>query len=179
MAVDCLFGIYDYLALPTEVILMLLHYAAELFEEKYGGSRRPSARAIEKEAYIWANQEILSLDRAEDYIRAQKKRRGDIGAVRAVLGIRDRDFSPTERKAVSAWLDMGFGEEAIAIAYDRTVVNTGSFKLRYMNRILENWHEAGLHTAAEIEAGDGRGRSSAPPRREDSKTIDRSILDKI
>lgn len=81
-----LFGVYDYLALPAEVILELLNYCAELYTEKFGSSRRPSARAIEKEAYAWARQEIISLEQAEAFIRRQKARRGDEGRMKAAPG---------------------------------------------------------------------------------------------
>ena len=63
-----LFGIYDYLALPTEVIFVLLNYCTELYRQKYGPGRLPSMRSIEKEAYSWANNEILTLEQAEEFI---------------------------------------------------------------------------------------------------------------
>ncbi|MEI3102137.1 MAG: DnaD domain protein [Oscillospiraceae bacterium] len=56
-----LFGIYDYLALPPEVILMLSDPLRELLQ-----GRRPSMRFIEKEAYVWANREIMGLGQAEE-----------------------------------------------------------------------------------------------------------------
>ncbi len=174
-----LFGIYDYLALPTEVILVLLNYCAELFEEKYGSSRRPSARAIEKEAYVWVNREIMSLEQADEYIRSQKERRSGIGRIKAVLGIHGRELSAAERRTFEAWLDMGFDEDAISIAYDRTTEHTGGFKLRYMNRILENWHESNIHTEAEINAKDPRRGSAPAPAESSGKSIDITILDKI
>ena len=43
-----LFGIYDHLSLPPEVILELLHFCGELCLWKYGESRRPSARFLER-----------------------------------------------------------------------------------------------------------------------------------
>lgn len=175
-----LFGIYDYLALPTEVILVLLNYCAELFQEKYGSSRRPSAKAIEKEAYTWEKLEILSLEQAEEYIKEQKERRSGIGRIKALLGITGRELSAAEHKAFDSWLSMGFDEEALSIAYDRTTANTGGFRLRYMNRILENWHNAGIHTAEQIALKDSpRSASFSPAADNSSKTLDRSILDKI
>lgn len=51
-----------------------------------------------------------------------------------------------------SWLDMGFDADCLAIAYDRTVTNTGSLKWNYMNKIVTSWHEKGLHTPADIEA---------------------------
>lgn len=173
-----LFGIYDYLALPTEVILVLIHYCSELFQEKYGSSRRPSARAIEKEAYVWVNREIMSLEQADEYIMQQKERRSGIGKIKALLGIYGRELSSAERKTFESWLDMGFDEDAISIAYDRTTEHTHGFSLRYMNRILENWHESNIHTEAEIEAKDPRRGGNAPAASTQT-AIDISILDKI
>ena len=152
-----LFGIYDYLALPAEVILELLHYCAETAAEK-GEGKRPSPRSVEKEAYRWANREILTLEQAEEYIREQKSLRESVSLVKNALGIRSRELTPTEAKYIASWLGMGFGEESILIAYDRTVTSTGALKWPYMNKIICSWHEKKLHTPQEIEAGDGRKR---------------------
>lgn len=152
-----LFGIYDYLALPAEVILELLNYCAQTAAEK-GQGKRPSPRSVEKEAYRWANREILTLEQAEDYIREQKNLRESVSQVKSALGIHGRDLTPTEAKYISSWLSMGFEAEAILIAYDRTVTSTGALKWPYMNKIICSWHEKKLHTPQEIEAGDGRKR---------------------
>ena len=177
-----LFGIYDYLRLPPEVILELLNYCAQLFSERYGDRRRPSVRDLEKEAYVWANREILSLEQAEEYIRQQKDRRSELNRIKALIGIRDRELTATETRYLNAWLDMGFREDAIAIAYDRTVTNTHSLKWPYMNKILQSWHGKNLHSPQEIEAGDSRRRPAETGAGE-ARPIDmdelRSILDKI
>ena len=152
-----LFGVYDYLALPAEVILELLNYCAEAAAEK-GQGKRPSPRSVEKEAYRWANREILTLEQAEEYIKEQKSLRESVNRVKNALGIHGRELTPTEAKYVSSWLSMGFEEEAILIAYDRTVTSTGALKWPYMNKIICSWHEKKLHTPQEIEAGDGRKR---------------------
>lgn len=157
-----LFGIYDYLALPPEVIMELLNYCAELYEEKYGSSRRPSPRAIEKEAYVWANREIMTLEQAEEYISGQKQRRSSLSSLARSLGIKGREPSATELKYLASWLEMGFGQEAVAIAYDRTLTNTGALKWPYMDRILTRWHENGLHSPRDIEEKDSRRSPTAP-----------------
>ena len=50
------------------------------------------------------------------------------------------------------------------MAYERTCLNTGGLNWAYMNKILQRWHEAGLHTAQAIRAGDKKptNRSSNP-----------------
>ena len=178
-----LFGIYDYLALPPEVILELLNFCAETCTERYGTGRRPSARSIEKEAYFWVNREILTLEQAEEYIRLSRERRGGVGRIKEAVGIRGRDLSAGEEKYILSWLDMGFGEEAVAIAYDRTVTSTGSLKWPYMNTILKNWHEKGLHSAQEIEEKDTRRPRAASAKSGGGKPIKidelRDIINKI
>lgn len=151
-----LFGIYDYLALPTEVIFVLLNYCTELYRQKYGPGRLPSMRSIEKEAYSWANNEILTLDQAEEFIEESRSRRSRAEEIKAALGIRGRELTPTERKYVFSWLDMGFSVDALSVAYDRTVTNTGSLKWNYMNKIVSSWHQKGIHTVQEIEEKDRR-----------------------
>lgn len=152
-----LFGLYQHLALPPEVLLLLLNYCAELAQLRRPGSR-PSPKMVEKEGYAWANREILTLEQAEEHIRTQRARRETAQRVKEVLGIRGRELVASELKYVTSWLEMGFGEEAIAIAYDRTVTNTGSLRWPYLDRILRSWHEKKLHTPEEIEAGDSRRR---------------------
>ncbi len=173
-----LFGIYDYLSLPTEVILVLLNYCAELFYEKYQDSRRPSAKFMEKEAYQWEHLEILSLEQAEEHIKNEKLRRSAVGRIKNLLGIHGRELSATERKTFESWDQMGFDDEAISLAYDRTTERTGGFRLRYMNSILENWHSGNAHTLCEIEEKEGR-RVPPVPAESGSKSIDKSILDRI
>lgn len=180
-----LFGIYDYLALPTEVIFVLLNYCTELYRQKYGPGRLPSMRSIEKEAYSWANNEILTLEQAEEFIEESRSRRSRAEEIKAALGIRGRELTPTERKYVFSWLDMGFSVDALSVAYDRTVTNTGSLKWNYMNKIVSSWHQKGIHTVQEIEEKDRRTptpakntESNAPASQAELARL-RSIYEKV
>ncbi len=156
-----LFGIYDYLALPADVIFMLIGYCIDVFREKYGPGRLPSMRSIEKEAYSWANREIITIEQADEYIRDAAERRSRAGEVKTAMGLGSRVLTPTERKYMLSWFDMGFDNEAILIAYDRTVTNTGALKWGYMNKIMLSWHEKGIHSAAEVAERDSRSPASA------------------
>ncbi len=178
-----IFGIYDHLGLPPEVILELLHFCREKAVGKNGEQLRVSAGMLEKEAYIWARQEILTLEQAEEYIRFRRERRSEIGRLREMLGL--QTLSATQEKDLNAWLDQGFGQDAISIAADRTITNTGALKWSYLRKILLSWHEKGLHSPGEIQEKDpprAQSRAVPAPRRED-KPVDpaslRKILDKI
>lgn len=154
-----LLGLYDYLGLPAEVILLLVNHCVEEFREKYGPGRLPTLRRIEKEAYVWANREIMTLRQAEEYLQALADRRGVVARVKTLLQIRDRELTPTERRYVDGWLELGFPLEALELAYDKTVVGTGKLQWKYMDSILQSWHGKGLHTPEEIAAGDTRPAS--------------------
>lgn len=161
-----LFGIYDYLNLPADVIFQLLHYCADMYGRtgSDGSSRKLSMRSVEKEAYVWVNREILTLEQADEYIQRQYSLKDASNRLKPVLGIHGREYTGTEKKYVQSWIEMGFGEDAVAIAYDRTVTNTGSLRWSYMNKILLSWHEKNLHTPQDIEAGDSRKpRPAAKP----------------
>jgi len=70
------------------------------------------------------------------------------------LGLGDRLPVASEEKYLNAWQEMGFPPEAVALAYDKTVLKCHELKWPYCNGILKRWHEAGLHTPEEIERAD-------------------------
>ena len=158
-----LLGIYDHLDLPPEVVMELMNFVAELYRWKYGERRRPSARAFELEARVWAERGITDFDSAERYIRLARERRSQEGDIKASMKIVDRDFTDTERRYVEQWLNWGFSADAIALAYDKTVTNTRKFSPAYMNKILMSWNEKGLHSLAEIREKDQSARSRSSP----------------
>lgn len=181
-----LFGIYDYLRLPAEVIFLLVNHCVEETRERLGPGKLPSMRSIEKEAYVWYNREILTLEAAEEYLVRERARRGELADLKRLLQIRDRGFSATEKKYAESWLDMGFSLESIALAYDKTVVKTGRLTWKYMDSILQSWNRKGLHTPEEIAAGDGQPRTSrgqaaasaSSDRPRDDAALMRKLLDR-
>ena len=167
-----LFGIYDHLGLPPEVLLMLMTSCAEEYREKYGPGRTPTMRAIEKEAFVWARLEVFTLEQAEHLLESRRAKKDAVLTLKRELGIRDRELSPTEKRYLSDWLELGFGTEAILMAYDRTVTQTGALKWPYMNKIIQSWHSKGLHTPEEIREKDtlpSRKQPAAQPPRTDRR----------
>ena len=74
--------------------------------------------------------------------------------LRQLLQIDQRRLTPAEEKYLVSWIRMGFRDDTIRMAYERTCLNTGALKWAYMNSILTSWHEQNLHTPEEILAGD-------------------------
>ena len=148
-----LLGFVRYLGLPADVITLLVYFCKDR-AQKMGKSRNPSLRTIEKEAYVWAEKGIDTMEEASAYIRQQQLRFSQVGRIMQILQIRGRNLAAGERNYLRQWLEMGFGEEAIGLAYERSCLNTGGLSWPYMNKILRSWHEQGLHTLRQIQQGD-------------------------
>lgn len=156
-----LFGIYDSLGLPPEVILLLVTHCLDEFRRRYGPSRTPTMRYIEKNAYIWEREGVFSLELAEEYLKRLAYKKGKAQEIKAALQIKDRELTASEQRYIDAWIDWGFPAEAVEIAYDRTVLKTGKLAWAYLNSILKSWHAKNLHTALEIQRGDGPAPAKA------------------
>lgn len=181
-----LYAIYDEFAMPAEVVLMLVQYCKDESLRRYGPGRAVGMGFIYRVAQEWFDQEILTYEQAEQWLRRREERRSQYGELRRELGIADRDFTRTERAYLDAWLGMGFGTDAVSLAVQRTIDNTGGLKWKYADRILQAWHEKNLHTPEEIERGEKRpGRRPSPSSGavewNDEKALDqiRRLRDKI
>lgn len=153
-----LLSMTNYLGLPTEVVGILITYCIERARAR-GGARLPGLRTIEKEAYAWADRGIDTVEEAAAFVSVGLERQTRAGRIRQVLQIEGRKLTAGEERYILSWLDMGFGEAEIALAYERTCMNTGSLKWPYMDSILKSWRDKGLLTVERILEGDGRPAS--------------------
>ena len=160
----------DYLRLPTEVVGILLSYCVERSRRR--GMRAPSMRMIEKEAYRWADENIDTLEAASFYVQNQLAMHTRVQQLRLLMQIDQRRLTQTEEQYLGTWVAMGFPNESILMAYERTCLKTGGLKWNYMNSILRSWNEKNLHTPQEILQGDSAPAhpqvSQLPQRRENA-----------
>ena len=154
MELKSLMTLYDHLGLPTEVIILLVNWCAEQTRRKYGPGKRPSMTTIRKEGFAWARKGIDTLERADEHIARLGRLHSREGEVLRLLDIPQRPLVERERTYIAAWDDMGFDNESIRMAYERTVLKKQAMDWGYMNAILRRWHEKGLHTAAAVAAAD-------------------------
>jgi DnaD/phage-associated family protein len=157
-----LLGLNDYLGLPADVIYLLVCHCAERVQRRYGEGRRPGMKQIEKEGYAWARMGIDTQAEAAEYLKKYAQRQGMLPQYMRALQLGDRPAAPSEEKYLAAWQEMGFSPEAVALAYDKTVLKCHELKWAYCNGILKRWHEAGLHTAEEIQSGDRPAGTARP-----------------
>lgn len=159
-----LLSLTDYLRMPVEVVGILLSYCME--RNRRRGGRAPSMRIIEKEAYRWADEGIDTLETASYYVQTQLQVHTRIQQLRLMLQIDQRRLTQAEEQYLAAWIGMGFSNEVIMLAFERTCLKTGGLKWNYMNSILKSWHEKNLHTPQEIAQGDTA--PAYPQRRENA-----------
>ena len=155
-----LLSMEEYLGLPGEVINVLVHYCVERSRSR-GTGRMPGMRSIEKVAYSWADKRIDTLEKAAAYMQSETKKNTRQGELRELLGLTGRCLSPSEERYLQAWVEMGFANDAILLAYDNTCENTGGLTWKYMNSILERWNSKGLYNAEQIQTLDRKPTSAA------------------
>ena len=154
-----LLSMVEYLGLPGEVVNILVHYCVERSRSR-GIGRMPSMRTVEKEAYQWADLRIDTVEKAAAYMQNANLRNTRMAELCQLLGITDRRLTPTEERYLQSWIDMGFANDAISLAYEKTCENTGGLTWKYMSRILESWNSQGLYTLDQIKTMDRK--PSAP-----------------
>jgi DnaD/phage-associated family protein len=160
--------IHDDFGLPSDVIVMLLQYAASV--------GRANMRYIEKTAMNWADDEINTHEKAEERLRLLSEKQKAWRTVEQAIGIPHRAPSSREEAFAPVWVrDWGFGPDMIREAYDRTIDGAGKYKPGYMNRILERWHKEGVTTtkqAAEEQMERASSKKKAAKREKPAPTFD-------
>lgn len=175
-----LLGLYDDLGLSADMIFLLVNFCMERSAAQYGAGRKPTMRQIEREGYAWVRMGLMDQDSASAYIRRVNRQRQAIPRMMRLLGLGERKASASEEKYLCAWIDMGFEDAVIELAYDKTMLKCKELKWPYMNKILSSWHAKGLRTLAAIETGD---RPAAPrpqkegmgPRQEELEEMERLL----
>ncbi len=162
-----LLGLVRYLGLPEDVICVLVSYCQDRARQR-GSLRNPALRTIEKEAYAWAEAGIDTMETAAAFIHSQNVYRSRLAGLLRILQIHGRALTPGEEKYAKQWLEMGMQDDAIALAYERTCMNTGGLNWAYMHKILTRWQEAGFRTAEDVKNNDRKPEKNTGSRSLDS-----------
>ena len=94
---------------------------------------------------------INTTDDLEKYIISLDS--NDEWEFRRLLGIYDRTLSQGERELFKKWSEeYGYGATIVSEAYDIAVMNTKKGSLKYMDKVLTNWFDAGCKTVSECRA---------------------------
>jgi DnaD/phage-associated family protein len=135
-----LFSLHDWLGLPFDVIDLLLSYCAS--------NGHTGMRYVEKVAIGWAEEGITTEDQAVEYIEMRRT------GFRTILKAFGQNRLPvaTEETYMKKWLqEYKLPVDVVKLACERTVLQTGKASFAYADKILENWRNAGVKSAADVE----------------------------
>ena len=169
-----LYLLYDFLALPPEVILLLVGWCIERTVKKHGAGRKPTMNQIKNEGFRWQKAGVDTLDAADAHLQRLAELDTRVARIMEVIDLRGRKPVAAERKYLDAWAGMGMADDAIRLAYETTVVNCGKMVWTYMDAVLKRWKSKGFLTAAAVKEGEGkrqnpyrpanqRGQAAPPP----------------
>ncbi|MBQ4159644.1 MAG: DnaD domain protein [Clostridia bacterium] len=167
-AAETLFGMYDWLGLPADVILKLLEYCAE------NGKR--SMAYIEKVAISWSKEGIVTLEAAERHLESEAKKKSFIYKAKKIFGIDNRNFTTREENFLHTWQQMGISDKLLAFGFDYTVDCTGKLSFAYLDKVLRAWREAGVQTPAQaLKFIDAYRQSKTAPKKAEQTEKKQSI----
>lgn len=136
--------LYDHLRLDCEYILLLASYCKRTGHD--------SVRYFEKTALSLFDRGVDTVGKLEKYFM-DENRRGELeGIVRRLYGMGSRALTSTEKEYLRVWSsEWDTSEELIEAAYEEMMKNLPAPKMSYENKILKNWHDAGVKTVADAK----------------------------
>ena len=151
---ETLLLIHEYDGLPVEVILMLMQYAADI--------GKCNARYIEKVAINWSDDEITTLERAEQRIQQLTSGRSAANLIMRLFGMPSRAPTERETKLADRWLNVWkFPPDVVKFAYEICVDAKGEYIPKYVNSVLERWYNSSVFTLDQAKADQQKGRKKA------------------
>lgn len=166
MDLQTLYTIYDGLALPAEVIFLLVnHKIHAVRRQKQNEGALPRMTQIKSEAAYWKRLGLDTVEAAEQYLRKQQQVDHREWAILSAVGVANqRPAVEREREYIRSWVELGISDELIAMAYERTVYQKGQMNWPYMHKILLSWHQAGFRTPEQVKAGDKPANKRSAPK---------------
>lgn len=132
-----LLALHDRDGLPVDVILMLLQYVVSI------GKKNMSY--IDKVGRSWSEQEIDTLEKAENKIIQLNEENVLWSKFEKIIGIEHRSPTSVEKEAVLRWMsEWKYDDKMLKEAYDRCVNANGKYVVKYIDSIICRWHRQGI-----------------------------------
>lgn len=136
--------IYDDLGLDASIILMILQHAVQ--------SEKVNITYIERVARDWAENGIDTIAAAERRIVELNQNRSAWNKMRRAFGLDSRSPSATESGlAVTCIINWKMDDALLKRAYDACVDSCGKYNIKYIKKVLTEWHKQGITTVEELE----------------------------
>ncbi len=166
--------IYDDLGMDASLILMVLEYAVQ--------AGKVNISYIEKIAKDWVESGVDSIVAAEQRIVELNNSRTAWNKMRRAFGLDLRSPSETESKlAVLCIIEWKMSDELLKKAYDICIDSCGKYSVKYIKKVLTDWHKQGITTVAELEKlGSNQAEQNAEkPKQKPKSKANNGIIDSI
>ncbi len=143
--VQIIVALCDHLSLTPDYIVCLVKYCAD--------NGKKSLRYIERTAISLFDEGISTGAALNDYLKRKENLADSMNQICKMVGATGRELTTREKKTFTCWLEeWKFDIDVITKAWEVTVDKIGEPKVSYMNKVLENWHNSGFVTAADVDA---------------------------
>lgn len=140
-----LYSFLDYLKMPLDVVILVI--------EDCASRDKKSLRYITKVLTAFQDEGIDTYDKAEAYFVARNESQSYEGIVKKLFGF-TRKLTKPEEECIALWRNTyDYGEDMLNAAYEKTVAAAKNPTIKYMHKILENWHASGYQSPADAESG--------------------------
>ena len=157
---NILFGLYDWLKLPLDVIEILIAYCAELDKR--------NMNYIQSVAIDWAEKNINTAEKAREHIKTFST---DYREILKALGLGKNNPAPVQVEFMEKWLkEYKMPLDVILEACDVTIMQTGKAEFRYCDGVIKKWHESNIKTLDAIKQSEDLFRSTKKTTKKVSKT---------
>lgn len=144
--------ISDDLKFPIDLLEYLVEYCTE--------KGKKQIRYMEKVAINWYEQGINTVKKAIDQSALYTQ---NVFTVMKAFGISGRNPGQSEIDYINRWNSMGFENDIIIEACNRTLLTTHQASFPYANRILEDWKKAGVKNMTDIRLIDQKYHAGSRP----------------
>ena len=133
---------YDHLGLKKEVIITLLSYCASI--------EKTNTAYVEKIACSWAENEINTINAAQDEIQKMTASRVFEGHIMKLFQMQNRP-TPKQNEMIQQWKVSGFSIDLIKYAYEKTLEQINKLNFNYIHKILLSWRDNGFMTVKDVQ----------------------------
>ncbi len=150
----CLVSMYNYLHLPTDYILELGRYCAEIDKR--------SVAYMSRMATSLFDQDVVTKDTLVVYLKDMREKDAVTFKIKKLFGIGTRALIAKEKKFIAQWLDeYKLSYEMIELAYELTVQAINEPSMDYCNGIIKKWVSAGINTPEQVHEAQEQYKASS------------------
>lgn len=170
-----LLWMHDHLGLPVEIILMIIEYCVSMDKRGIG--------YIEKVGMSWAQEEIFTIELAEQKLSEIKSRSTVWENLRKSFGIQNPHPTAKQGEFLDCWIkEFKFKPDIIELAFEECLNRTAKINFSYINKVLTNWHNENIKSTEDVRntqksrATNGRESTSYDLDEFEKATLRKSIV---